>query len=251
MSKVFDAYAAYYDLLYRDKDYAGEAAYVDRIIQRHHPGASSMLELGCGTGGHALHLANHGYEVHGIDLSPSMIALAQERPADYCSSSPTFEVADLRKFRAARKFDAVVSLFHVMSYQILDSDLHAAMETAAVHMNAGGVFVFDCWFGPGVLADPPAQRFRKFSGGDISINRKTTVHHDLPSHRVDVTFEIEIQRDNSRSTIIELHSMRYLFTGEIENLLAAHGLRCVHATAWMRDDMGNGSPWYACFAATR
>ena len=54
---VFDAYAAYYDLLYKDKDYAGETEYVHRLIQRFNPGAKSILELGSGTGKHARLLA--------------------------------------------------------------------------------------------------------------------------------------------------------------------------------------------------
>ena len=41
---IFDAYAAYYDLFYRDKDYAGEAAYVDGLIRRHHPSSQSVLD---------------------------------------------------------------------------------------------------------------------------------------------------------------------------------------------------------------
>lgn len=50
---IFNTYAAYYDLLYRDKDYVGEAAYVHDLIQHHAPGAQEVLELGSGTGGHA------------------------------------------------------------------------------------------------------------------------------------------------------------------------------------------------------
>ena len=39
MADVFDAYARYYDLLYKDKDYAGEAAYVHGLIQKYGTGA--------------------------------------------------------------------------------------------------------------------------------------------------------------------------------------------------------------------
>ena len=71
---VFDGYARYYDLLYRDKDYAAEARHVHDIIQRHSPGAHSILELGCGTGAHAIHLATMGYAIHGVDRSHEMLA---------------------------------------------------------------------------------------------------------------------------------------------------------------------------------
>jgi len=77
--KVFDAYASYYDLLYRDKDYAGESRYVlDLLAQQGIPGGQ-LLELGCGTGRHAEHFGSAGFRVHGIDLSEKMVARAEER----------------------------------------------------------------------------------------------------------------------------------------------------------------------------
>jgi predicted TPR repeat methyltransferase len=63
MSQVFDTYARYYDLLYRDKDYAGESEYVAAHIRKQAPQAKCILELGCGTGAHAEHLARMGYTV--------------------------------------------------------------------------------------------------------------------------------------------------------------------------------------------
>ena len=52
-SSVFSSYARFYDLLYRDKDNAAEAEYVASLIQKFHPAAQSILELGSGTGIHA------------------------------------------------------------------------------------------------------------------------------------------------------------------------------------------------------
>ena len=52
-SSVFSSYARYYDLLYRDKDYAAEAEYVASLIRKFHPAARSIIELGSGTGIHA------------------------------------------------------------------------------------------------------------------------------------------------------------------------------------------------------
>ncbi|WP_341999478.1 hypothetical protein [Chlorogloeopsis sp. ULAP02] len=64
---VFGNYARYYDLLYRDKDYVGEALFIRRLIQNHAPEAQDILELGCGTGNHAVLLAKEGYKVHGVE----------------------------------------------------------------------------------------------------------------------------------------------------------------------------------------
>ena len=135
MNKVFDAYAAYYDLLYQDKDYAGEASYVAGLIRHHHPAAKDLLELGCGTGSHAFELARLGYAITGVDRSLAMVRLAQERAPQFDAPNLNFMQGDLRSFRAGRSFDAVLALFHVMSYQTSNADLAAAMATAAVELN--------------------------------------------------------------------------------------------------------------------
>ena len=73
----FGAYSRYYNLFYRNKDYAGEAAYVNGLIKKHHPGAKSLLDLGCGTGRHAFLLAEMGFKVTGVDRSEEMLAVAR------------------------------------------------------------------------------------------------------------------------------------------------------------------------------
>ena len=78
---VFGAYSRYYNLLYQDKDYAGEAEYVRSLISRHFPQARAVLDLGCGTGRHDLLLAQMGYEVTGVDQSEEMLAIAKGKAA--------------------------------------------------------------------------------------------------------------------------------------------------------------------------
>jgi len=73
---IFRKYASYYNLLYRDKDYDGEVEFLEKLLQKHRPGARSILDLGCGSGTHASLLARRGYEVHGVDISQDMLDLA-------------------------------------------------------------------------------------------------------------------------------------------------------------------------------
>ena len=75
----FGSYAAYYDLLYRDKDYTAEAKFVDGELQRVRPGARTILEFGCSTGVHAEQLIRLGYSVEGVDSSAGMLAAARVR----------------------------------------------------------------------------------------------------------------------------------------------------------------------------
>src|SRR6478609_5890219 len=98
---VFGNYSRYYDLLYRDKDFKGEAQYVHSLIERQRPGARSVLDLGCGTGRHASLLAERGYDVTGVDRSPAMLAEARAR--EVRGGRTEFVEGDLRSVRLGRQ----------------------------------------------------------------------------------------------------------------------------------------------------
>src|SRR5262245_52735638 len=66
---VFQQYSEFYDLLYRDKDYAAESAYIIRQLQACTPAVRSVLEFGSGTGGHGYLLAQAGFDIFGIERS--------------------------------------------------------------------------------------------------------------------------------------------------------------------------------------
>src|SRR5258705_12606383 len=70
---VFKRYGAYYDLLYRDKDYEAEAEYVARTLRSTNPAMRSLLEFGSGTGRHGRLIARHGFDVFGVERSESMV----------------------------------------------------------------------------------------------------------------------------------------------------------------------------------
>ena len=128
---VFLDYAKYYDLLYGDKDYDGEADFVHQLIQRYSPGARTMLDLGCGTGRHAFSLAEKGYVVTGVDQSEKMLSMATEAAAllhSPVSKQLSFQHGDIRKLKTGRTYDAIVSLFHVISYQPTNDDLEQAIQ---------------------------------------------------------------------------------------------------------------------------
>ena len=134
MSIFGKQYAAYYDLFYKDKDYAAEADYIDRRIRAHAPSARSVLELGCGTGRHAQLLAKKGYLVDGVEQSKEMLALAHQpqQPAGL-----QFFQGDIRTFQRDRTYDAVIAMFHVMSYMASNADLIRTMENASRHLREG------------------------------------------------------------------------------------------------------------------
>ncbi|WP_017721974.1 class I SAM-dependent DNA methyltransferase [Kamptonema formosum] len=249
---VFGNYARYYDLLYRDKDYAGEAHYVSKLLQAHAPAAQSILELGCGTGAHAALLAEKGYEVCGVDMSAEMLERANKRlqalPAQQASKLQ-FHQGDIRTFRLIRQFDAVISLFHVISYQTANEDLRAAFATAKTHLKPGGAFIFDCWYGPAVLSDPPAVRVKRLQDEEIAVTRIAEPVMYANDNLVDVNYQVFIKnlQDGTIDTIEETHRMRYLFKPELELLLSGAGFELMACGEWMTDKEPGFNTWGVYF----
>lgn len=252
---VFGAYSHYYDLLYRDKNYSAEATYVHELIREHMPKAKTLLDLGCGTGAHAVEMVTHGYIVTGVDQSAEMLKRAELKLSETpgAKDAMRFFEGDIRTVRLGEKFDAVTCLFHVMSYQTSNEDLEAALRTAAEHLEDGGVFIFDCWYGPAVLTDPPSVRVKVLEDEATLITRIATPTMLPNDNRVDVNYNIIIQEKNTDTctTLCERHPMRYLFAPELHLLARGAGLEIVFAHEWMsRDEPGFGS-WGACFGAKK
>jgi SAM-dependent methyltransferase len=259
---VFGAYSQYYNLLYKDKDYVGEASYVRSLIEQHYPGARSVLDLGCGTGRHALLLAENGYRVMGVDRSSEMLAAAQaqltDAPPDLSArlassgAAPEFVQGDVRSVRVGLRFDVVVSLFHVMSYQTSNADLKAAFVTAAEHLQPGGVFIFDCWYGPTVLRERPSARTRQLENEQISVTRNADPVSHPNEDLVDVNYHVVItdKRSGAVEELRETHRMRYLFTPEVELLLEMSGLQLTAASEFMSHKPLGFDTWSAVFVAS-
>lgn len=248
---VFNSYARYYDLLYRDKDYAAEARHVHDTLQRHSPGAQSILELGCGTGAHAIHLASLGYAIHGVDRSHEMLAAAnrlKDASADLAARI-RFSPGDIRQVQLGERFDVVIALFHVISYLPANDDLRAAFTAARRHLDAGGIFLFDCWYGPAVLTVPPAVRVKRMEDDDTSVVRIAEPVMHPNENLVDVNYQVFV-REKSRGqfeVLQESHRMRYLFKPEIEWLLADSGFKLVECFEWMTGRPPGSDTWGVCF----
>jgi SAM-dependent methyltransferase len=245
---VFGNYARYYDLLYRDKDYAGEAQFIDRLIRSHAPTAQTILELGCGTGTHAILLAKAGYDLHGVDLSPEMLETAARRRAELppeLASKLQFSPGDARTVRVEGTFDVVISLFHVVSYQTTNADLHAAFATAKQHLKPGGIFIFDIWYGPTVLTDRPTLRVKRLEDDRIQVTRIAEPKIYPNENWVDVNYQVFIRdkASNAVEEVRETHRMRYLFTSEIELFLQAQGMELLTCREWMSDRAPGFDTW--------
>ena len=124
----------YYDLFYKDKDYETESKCVHQKLIDNKVNGKRLLELGCGTGKHAKIFSQFGYKILGIEKSLSMINSAQKIENFECIQG------DIRKIKLEEKFDSVISLFHVISYQTSNESLVSVFNTAYDSLKKNGLF---------------------------------------------------------------------------------------------------------------
>ena len=242
---VFNQYAKYYNLLYEDKNYKEEVDYIHSLIQRFAgTQAKTILDIGCGTGAHASFLSQLGYHVTGVDLSCEMIdaALSQNIP------NADFHVRNAKDFHLSKQFDAVTSLFHVLSYQTSNEDLQKMIANVAAHLSAEGLFIFDFWYAPAVLTERPAVRVKRLEDKDIKVTRIAEPVLKVNENTVDVNFELLIENKHNQqlTTIKECHPMRYFSLPEIEMLLAGVGMKLLYAQEWLTGKEPSEATWGVC-----
>lgn len=247
---VFKDYAKYYDLIYSDKEYEKEARYIDGILKNtDYKNCFKLLELGSGTGAHASLLSDLGYNVLGIERSVDMINISKKRN----KVNVSFIQSDIRDFFLNKKFDAVFSLFHVLSYLNNLNDFIKVLKLVNIHLNEGAYFIFDTWYGPAVLSQQPNVRVKRIENDEMKITRIAEPILNEAESTVEVNYEMFVQNkyDASIKCIHETHSMRYYFLSEIELCLAKTGFILKDSFEFMTGKKISKNTWGSCFLAKK
>ena len=242
MSHVFDSYSAYYDLLYKDKNYAAGVQYIDGLLKKFGQNLQSLVEFGSGTGIHGRLLAEKNYHVTGIELSPQMVARAKTTERFSCQQG------DIREVHLNKTYDAALSLFHVMSYQVTNSDILAAMSSASAHVKVGGLFIFDFWYTPAVHAQKPESRVKLMESSEVKVTRYAEPRIYPNENRVDVHYKVLVEEVASRKTqtLNETHSMRHFSLPEIDLLARFTGFEFLHAEEFLTAAVPSEKTWGVC-----
>lgn len=216
-------YSKYYDLFYKDKDYPGECDFIEKAFAKYaNRRPETILDVGCGSGGHALPLIARGYHVLGVDLSEYMLRMARAKAQG--DARARFQRGDVRVLDLGEQFDACISIFAVMSYQATNEDMLAALRNTGKHIRPGGIFIFDVWSGIAVLSIFPSTRIREYKDGDKRVLRLVQPALDVSKHIVEVRYHLlVIQRDRIVEEAQERHRIRYWFPEELRLYLDVCG----------------------------
>lgn len=234
---VFQDYADFYDELYEDKDYLQECEFIKGVLEKYGEiPVNTLLDVGCGTGSHALHFAEMGYLVTGVDLSEDMLAIARKK-AERNNKHIRFIRQDLRNLHLDQKFDAAVAMFAVMGYQTTNTDFEAALKAVHSHLEEFGLFIFDVWFGPAVLKQKPADRLKKIERNNYSLIRYAHPVIDINQQTVEVNYHmLYISNNLIIREIRESHLMRFFFSQELAILLEKNGYKLISIHPFMNPD---------------
>jgi len=219
-------YANFYDYLYQDKDYEKECEFLETIFSKLSFKVNSILDLGCGTGGHSKILSERGYQVVGIDRSKNMIDIANKKIKG--KNLPVkFIKRDINNINLNEKFDVIISMFSVVGYQTTNNTLAKFLKTAKKYLNSRGALIFDCWYGPAVLFQKPNVRVK-----EVRLNSKKRIIRftepvlNVFEHTIEIRFKLwNLCNDKLVSETNESHLMRFFFPQEIRYYLELAGFK--------------------------
>jgi SAM-dependent methyltransferase len=249
MTSVFGAqYAAAYDAVYGPKDYGAECDLLERLFREYGSGVRRVLDLGCGTGSHAVVLAERGYDVVGVDRSEEMLAQAVEK-----APTARFVRGDVRSVELGETFDAALMMFAVLGYQLETGDVLAALATARRHLDEGGLLLFDVWYGPAVLTQRPERRVLRLPLADgAELVRTSSGRLDSARDRCSVRIEVaRVEGGTVVSETEETHDVRYFFPSELRLLLGLSGFELVRTGAFPDFDRDPDDATWNVLAAAR
>ncbi len=233
---MFEEYAEYYDIVYKDKDYCSEALFISELIKRYcNPKRPiKVLDLACGTGLHAIELAKMGYEVDASDISAKMINVAKENARRNKLKISFHQEAFQTAGRINKKFDVVISMFSAINYLTSCKDLLGSLKNIHGLLESNGIFIFDFWNGNAVIEDFSSVRVKRMNKGKKSVLRYSENTIDRLEQIVNVKFTFMLfDKYVLVSEFTENHICRYYFIKEMEDYLNISDLNVVHKCPFM------------------
>jgi len=177
------------------------------------------LELAIGTGRVAVPLRARGIDVHGIDLSESMVEQLRAKPG---GDDIPVTIGDISTVRVDGTFDVVYLVFNTFGNLTSQEAQVACFENAAAHLRPGGCFVIEGGV-PGVRS---GERYRVFHHSDehLGVDEYDTATQQMYSHHY-------TREDDGRYRRRSI-PFRFAFLSELDLMGRIAGLELRERWAW-------------------
>ncbi|MGE7905410.1 class I SAM-dependent DNA methyltransferase [Peribacillus sp. NPDC094092] len=139
---TYERFAYVYDELMKGAPYEKWLMILTAKLEQYGIGGRKVLDLACGTGEMTVELAQHGFEVTGVDLSDEMLLVANEKAVKLGLSIPLFQ-QNMAELEGLGQFDCVTIFCDSLNYLRDEEDIVRTFSRVHEHLKDGGLFLFD------------------------------------------------------------------------------------------------------------
>ena len=189
---------------------------------------ANILELCCGTGRLTIPIAKDGYQVTGVDITPSMLQQAKTKAKNEGLKIKFIE-ADIRTLHLPEKYDLIFIPFNSIHHLYTNQSLFQAFSAVKKHLKNNGLFLLDC-FNPDLQFIVEGEKERKEiaqytteDGRNVHIKQQMKYESDTQINRIEWHYYIN---GNFHST--QNLDMRMYFPQELDAYLQSSGFKIVH-----------------------
>jgi len=187
-----------------------------RVLKESGSSCATVLDVACGTGTLAVALAREGHVVHGVDLSPEMVAIARRKAAELPDVS--FEIGDMRCLSCEATFDLITCTFDSINYLVTVDALRALFAGVARCLAQAGTFVFDSNTDVHYASRSPFVKQREWDNETV----EHQLEYDSAAREARVTFRFA-------RGVVEVHRQRPYDLATLQPLLSEAGLSVTEA----------------------
>lgn len=138
--KPYSHFAEIYDDLTENVNYKVRSDYISGFFDKYGvPKNGKILDLACGTGSVSALFLKKGYQITGIDLSPEMLSLADNK----LNGKAQLINAEMQNFTLSEPVDAVICLLDSINHLESEKDVADCFKCVYNSLNENGIFVFD------------------------------------------------------------------------------------------------------------
>lgn len=222
----FDILARYYDLDFQDRldDLGLYQAFALRC-------GSPILEIGVGTGRVAIPLAQAGYQVTGVDISPAMLDAARKKSRRAGVERRVALVeADARHLALGQEFTMAFVAASSFMHFVTTADQNAVLGSIRAHLRPGGLLIIDLVSPDELLAQPDGVVVHEYTRVDPQTGHRVMKFQVRQIDRVSQTintqlFYDEIDGDGALHRTLASLDLHYFVRSELTLLLTSNGYR--------------------------
>lgn len=206
----FSLEAEFYDKIWGRYDYDADVKFLEGLFRDY--GCESIIDIGCGTGNHAIRLSRSGFKVTGLDISSAMLKLAKEKSLE---TEIEFIQGDMRNIKnlipEGQKFDGAICLGITFCHLIENKDVQAFLNGLHKILRKNGLFIFN------------ARNARKIDEGHLN---RLILDHIIMDEGLQLLFLFYNTRDTQNKNVIVWRPI-YLINkgGKVDFQIREHKLR--------------------------